>query len=140
MLIRQLEQNPMLQQPYNPHPLLQFVIALKTHQTLKSVILPVKRKNKCYSGLCVQLLGGHQSLQYYKRGPRGTAFVRRNDRVSLYFNLCPSVWEDCFPPKYDLLSSTTEHRINLIWMKTNFKWWVLHSDSPKQIEYIWSII
>lgn len=48
----------MLQQPYNPHPLSQFVIALKTHQTLKSVILPVKRKNKCYSGLCVQLLGG----------------------------------------------------------------------------------
>lgn len=105
----------MLQQPYNPHPLSQFVIALKTHQTLKSVILPVKRKNKCYSGLCVQLLGvGGISPSNIIRGPRGTAFVRRNDRVSLYFNLCPSVWEDCFPPKYDLLSSTTEHRRNLI--------------------------
>lgn len=57
----------MLQQPYNPHPLSQFVIALKTHQTLKriekefSVILPVKRKKNA-SGLYVQLLGGgHQS-------------------------------------------------------------------------------
>lgn len=49
----------MLQQPYNPHPLSQFVIALKTtHQTLKSVILPVKRKKKNASGLYVQLLGG----------------------------------------------------------------------------------
>lgn len=69
----------MLQQPYNPHPLSQFVIALKTHQTLKSVILPVKRKNKCYYGLCVQLLGGGgispSNITRYKRGPRGTAFV-----------------------------------------------------------------
>lgn len=54
----------MLQQPYNPHPLSQFVITLKTHQTLKriekefSVILPVKREKKMHLDSMFSYWGG----------------------------------------------------------------------------------